>query len=301
MSRMRNAFALMVLLATVSAVGLAQSITVEHELGTAIVPAGPQRVVVFDFGALDTMDALGIEPVGLPKGGTIPSYLSKYRDAKYTNVGSLTEPNLEAVYSLRPDLIIISGRQQTYYEELSQIAPTIYVALDTTDYMESFKANARLLGRIFGREDEVEEHLAAVERSVAEVQQKVKAAGYTALVVLVNDKSVSAFGPGSRFGLIHDEFGFAPAREGIVASSHGQTISFEFILAANPDYLFVVDRGAVVAGTPTARQVMDNQLVRFTKAYQQGNIVYLDPEYWYLSGGGLLSVPAMVQEIASAL
>ena len=138
-------------------------------------------------------------PSVCPKGGTIPSYLSKYRDAKYTNVGSLTEPNLEAVYSLRPDLIIISGRQQTYYEELSQIAPTIYVALDTTDYMESFKANARLLGRIFGREDEVEEHLAAVERSVAEVQQKVKAAGYTALVVLVNDKSVSAFGPGSRF------------------------------------------------------------------------------------------------------
>ena len=59
---------------------------------------------------------LGIEPVGLPKGGTIPSYLSKYRDAKYTNVGSLTEPNLKPYIPLRPDLIIISGRQQTYYE-----------------------------------------------------------------------------------------------------------------------------------------------------------------------------------------
>ena len=72
-------------------------------------------------------------------------------------------------------------------------------------------------------------------------------------------------------------------------------------MALKAEYLLVGDRGAVVAGTTTARQVMDNQLVRFTKAYQQGNIVYLDPEYWYLSGGGLLSVPAMVQEIASAL
>lgn len=301
MSRVRTALMLAILLAAFSALGAAQNITVEHELGTTVVPVNPERVVVFDFGALDTMDALGVEPVGLPKGGTIPSYLSKYKDAKYTNVGTLTEPNLEIIYALKPDLIIISGRQVDFYDELSKIAPTVYVALDTTDYVASFQANVRLLAKIFGREDVVEERLAAAERSVADLQQKVKAAGLTALVVLVNDKSVSAFGPGSRFGLIHDEFGFVPAQQNIVSSTHGQTISFEFILAGNPDYLFVVDRGAVVAGAGTARQVMENQLVRFTKAYQNGNIVYLDPEYWYLSGGGLISVPAMIEEVASAL
>lgn len=301
MSKVRIPSLLIILLATFTAFGAAQSITVEHELGTTVVPVNPERVVVFDFGALDTMAALGVEPVGLPKGGTVPSYLSKFTDAKYTNVGTLQEPNLEIIYSLKPDLIIISGRQADFYDELSKIAPTIYVALDTTNYMASFQANARLLGKIFSGEEEVEQRLAAVERSVADLQQKVKAAGHTALIVLVNDKSVSAFGPGSRFGLIHDEFGFVPAQKNIVSSTHGQTISFEFILAANPDYLFVVDRGAVVAGAGTARQVMENQLVRFTKAYQQGNIVYLDPEYWYLSGGGLLSVPAMIDEVAQSL
>lgn len=278
----------------------AETITVKHELGETVVTTNPQRVVVFDFGALDTLDYLGVEPVGLPKAGTIPSYLGKFADAKYANVGSLTEPNLEQVYALRPDLIIISGRQQDYYDEFSKIAPTIYVALDTTRYMESFKANAQLLGQIFSKESAVEDALDAVTDAVSALNSKVTASRKTALIVLVNDKAVSAYGPASRFGLIHDEFGFVPAQRNIVSSTHGQTISFEFILAANPDYLFVVDRTAVVAGTSTAKQVIENQLVRFTKAYQEGNIVYLDPEYWYLSGGGLISVPAMVDEVAAA-
>lgn len=300
---MRNAVLtvlIAILLAAPSAV-MAQGLVVEHELGSTTLPGTPERVVVFDFGSLDTLDVLGVDIVGLPKGGTIPQYLSKYQDAKYATVGTLTQPDLERVYALKPDLIIISTRQASFYEELSRIAPTIYLAVDTARYMESFKENARTLGRIFNKREQVEEILAEVEAQVAEVQKRVAANRASALVTLVNDKSVSAYGPGSRFGLIHDVFGFTPASRNIVASTHGQPISFEFILSHDPDFLFVVDRGAVVAGQATAKQVMENQLVRFTKAYRNDKIIYLNPEYWYLSGGGLLSVPAMVEEVLAAL
>lgn len=302
MKRFMSPVVLVVLLFAVMIPAAAnETITVQHDLGEVVIPKNPQRVIVFDFGALDTMMALGAEPVGLPKGGTIPSYLSKFRDGQYANVGTLTQPNLEQVYALKPDLIIISARQSSYYEEFSAIAPTLYLTLDQANYMESFAANARLLGQIFGRVDAVENALAGIRASVEALRSKVEQRKQTALVVLVNDKSVSAYGPRSRFGLIHDEFGFFPARENIVASTHGQTISFEFILASNPDYLFVIDRTAAVDGKPAAKETIENQLVRYTKAYQNGNIVYLDPEYWYLSGGGLLSVAAMVDEIAAAV
>ncbi|MGV7801923.1 siderophore ABC transporter substrate-binding protein, partial [Mycobacterium kansasii] len=77
----------------------------------------PSRVVVFDFGILDSVDKLGIEVLGVPQ-ANIPSYLSKFEDKKYENVGSLKEPDFEKINSINPDLIIISGRQQDAYEEL---------------------------------------------------------------------------------------------------------------------------------------------------------------------------------------
>ena len=120
--------------------------TIKHELGEdSTVTKNPEKVVVFDFGILDTFDELGIEVAGLPQ-ANIPSYLSKYEDEKYTNLGSLKEPDFEAIHALKPDVIFISTRQAELYEELSEIAPTVYVGLDTAHYMDSFKQNMELVG-----------------------------------------------------------------------------------------------------------------------------------------------------------
>jgi iron complex transport system substrate-binding protein len=102
--------------------------------------------------------------------------------------------------------------------------------------------------------------------------------------------------------LIHEELGFTPVDENIEVSRHGQSISFEYILEKNPDYLFVIDRSAVVGNSDiNARQTIENDLVRKTDAYKNGRIVYLNPNYWYLSGGGLVSVSEMMQQILVSL
>ncbi len=72
---------------------------------------------------LDTFDELGIEVAGLPQ-TNVPSYLSKYEDEKYANLGSLKEPDFEAIHALKPDVIFISARQAELYKEFSEIAPT---------------------------------------------------------------------------------------------------------------------------------------------------------------------------------
>lgn len=278
----------------------AAPVTVEHELGTTVVDVNPQRVVVFDFGALDSLDVLGIDVVGLPK-GNIPSYLSQYNDAKYINVGTLQEPDYEAVNALKPDLIIISSRTAAHYDELSRLAPTVYVGVNFDDYLGSVKYNLRMLGRIFGAEDKVEAELARIDTAIARV--RAVSAGRTALVLLTTGGRANAYGPGSRYGFIHDEFGLAPVDDAIVASTHGQVISWEYVLMRDPDYLFVIDRDAVVSGGAgqTARQVVENALVQLTRAYKNGNIVYLEPSYWYLSGGGLQSLTMMIDDVEQAL
>lgn len=276
-----------------------EEITVTHELGETTFDKNPEKVVVFDFGILDSMEKLGIEAVaGVPQ-ANIPSYLEKYADAeKYENVGTLKEADFEAIHAMDPDLIIISGRQAAMYEEFTDIAPTIHLGVDTTKYMESFESNMNTLGEIFGKEDEVKEELAAIETQIEEV--KASATDEKALIVLANEGKVSAYGAASRFGIIHDVFGVKQADEGIEASTHGQSISFEYILETNPDMMFVVDRNAAVGTDASAKDSLENELVQKTTAYKEDKIIYLDPDYWYLSGGGLQSVSEMVKEIQSA-
>ena len=67
---------------------------------------------------------------------------------------------MEKIFELSPDLIIISGRQADYYEELNKIAPTIHLGVDNENYLESFKVNMNILGEIFGKEKAVEKELA---------------------------------------------------------------------------------------------------------------------------------------------
>ncbi|OUN00347.1 MAG: ABC transporter [Firmicutes bacterium ZCTH02-B6] len=275
-------------------------LVIRHDLGETVLTKQPQRVVVFDFGALETLDRLGVPVVGLPKQG-LPSYLAKYQGNEYANVGSLTEPAFERVYAARPDLIIISGRQQAMYEEFVAIAPTIYVSVDYNRYVDSFVENVRTLATIFGKEEQAEAELSAILRAVAEVRAKAEEKAGPALIVLHNEGRISAYGARSRFGIIHDELGFPVVDPGIVVSTHGQSVTFEYVLDKNPEYLFVVDRTAAIGGQGAAKATIENDLVKMTKAYQNGNIVYLDPAVWYLSGGGLISVAQMVEEVRAAL
>ena len=279
-----------------------EEMTVTHELGETTFNKNPEKVVVFDFGVLDSMDKLEIDAVaGVPQ-ENVPAYLEEeYGNAeKYANVGTLKEADFEAINAMEPDLIIISGRQAEMYEEFSDIAPTIHMAVDTENYLESFKENMTTLGEIFGKEDRIVEELAAIDAQIEEVKATVSESDEKALITLANEGKVSAYGAASRFGIIHDVFGVQQADEGIEASTHGQSISFEYILETNPDMMFVVDRNAAVGNEASAADSLENELVQKTNAYKNDKIIYLDPDFWYLSGGGLQSVAQMVTDVQTA-
>jgi iron complex transport system substrate-binding protein len=277
-----------------------ETMTVTHELGETTFEKNPKKVVVFDFGVLDTMDKLGIEAAGVPQ-ESLPAYLDKYADTeKYENVGTLKEADFEAINAMKPDLIIISGRQADMYEEYAAIAPTVHIAVDTDNYMESFTGNMELIGEIFDKEEQVKEELSAITEQIEQVKETVSSSQAQALIVLANEGKVSAYGPSSRFGIIHDVFGVKAVDEGLEVSTHGQSISFEYILEKNPGMIFVVDRNAAVGNEASAKDSLENELVQKTDAYKDGKIVYLDPDYWYLSGGGLQSVSQMVTDVETA-
>ncbi|WP_285313254.1 siderophore ABC transporter substrate-binding protein [Pseudarthrobacter sp. fls2-241-R2A-168] len=279
----------------------ATTITVEHAQGsTANVPVNPEKVFTFDLGVLDTLDALGVEPAGVPE-AAYPEALAKYSDAKYAKIGSLKEPDFEAVSAGDPDLIIISGRTAGAYEELSKIAPTIDLSIDAAQPMESFKAQTEKLGTIFNKSAEVEEQLAAVDATVSDTKSKAANAG-KGLIVLTSGGEVTAYGAGSRFGIIHDVLGVPTAADVKVDGSHGEAISFEYIKQANPDILYVINRDtAVGTEASAANPILDNELVQSTNAAKNNKVVNLDPAGWYVVGYGLNNVKAMVDAVAASV
>lgn len=275
-------------------------LTIAHNQGETVVSMNPAKVFTFDLASLSTLNALGVEVAGVPD-FTFPDSLAQYAGERYLKIGSLFEPDYEAISAANPDLIIVSARSAAVFPQLAEIAKTIDLSADNTQYLASQFHNAEILGQLFGKQAEVAALEGKIQASIEAVRAQTAKAG-TALIVMVNGGEVTAYGPGSRFGWIHDELGFKPVIEDIQEATHGEAISFEFILEANPDWLIVIDRDVAIGEqAAAAASVLDNELVGQTTAWQKGQVIYLNPANWYIVTGGLGAVQEMVDEIGGAL
>lgn len=270
------------------------------------VPQKPTKVVTFDIATLDTLDAIGAgdSVVGVPAIG-LPDYLVKYADLP--KVGTLFEPDFEAVSKLGPDLIVTAARSTGAYDELSRIGITIDL---TAKYAGAFDPDAALvrakqLGTIFDKNDEVTKLADAITAKQQSLQAEAKKAG-SALLLSVSGGEYGAFGEGSRFGYFFDTLGFTPAvpaaeLPGAKGSSHGDTVSNEFILKANPDWIIAFDRGAATGEPASAEQTLTNELVAKTTAGQNKQIIYLPASELYIVINGLTAIDRVLDSVHGAL
>jgi iron complex transport system substrate-binding protein len=289
------------LVATALASGAnAADVAVKHAQGETTVATNPEKVVVFDFATLDNLDRLGVKIIGVPGSIAFPEYLKKYDGADYAKVGTLFEPDYEAVNAAEPDLIIVGGRSAAKYGELAKIAPTIDLTVPAKEFISGTEANIEKLGQIFGKETEAKAEVDKLNSELAALKEKTKGKG-KGLMILTSGGKISAYGPGSRFGVLHDSFGVEPAAPDLSVGNHGQPVSSEFILETNPDWLFVLDRDAAIGREGTsAKQLLDNELARQTNAWKNDQVVYLNAQNWYLVGGGLGALHNTIQQLSAA-
>lgn len=273
---------------------------IQHAMGETEVKKDPKIVAVLDVSALDTLYAIGVDVQGVPNDIFVP-YLHKFDGQDYRKVGSVFEPDYEALDAMAPDLIIVGGRSSPKYPEVSKIAPTIDLTPDLKNRLGSTIKYAEELGAIFGKQKEASERVTKLRQSVESVKEKARATG-NGLLVMTTGGKMSAMGPGTWFGMLYDTFGIKPAVKDLDTSFHGQIVSPEFVLETDPDWLFIIDRDAAIgqAGA-SAKQVVDNELIRQTKAWKLGHVVYLDPVNWYIVSDGLIAMQAMADELSKAL
>ena len=135
---------------------------------------------------------------------------------------------------------------------------------------------------------------------------KTFAEGKNAIVGLCTSGGFNVLGNDGRCSIIGVEIGFenVGVDANIDTSTHGNEASFEFIVDKNPEYIFVMDRDAAIAteGAQLAQEILENELVMGTDAYQNGHIVYLaHPAVWYTAEGGITALDLMLSDLESAL
>lgn len=293
------------------------------------VPYNPEKVVVLDLANLDILDnlELGDRIVGAPT-ITLP-YLQSYNDT-LPIVGTVKTPDLEAVMACEPDLILMGGRMAEYYDELNEIAPTLRLTTVSDDgLVEAIRVNAKTIGTIFGKTEQVDELLAQYDARIAALDEFAQ--GKTCVLGMSTSGSFNLLGNDGRCSLIVNEIGFdnigadaasvggsqesdssshgdkggeGGERSGGSTPTHGNEVSFEAVVALNPDYIFVMDRDAAIgtSGAQMSQEIMENELVMKTDTYQNGHMVILEnPGIWYLAEGAITSLGIMLQDLESAL
>lgn len=274
---------------------------IETATGSVTIDAVPSRIAVYDIAAIDTLDRLGIRPAGVPDKLYLPELADVAKNAEV--VGTLFEPDLEALNALGPDLVIVGGRSSPQASATSRVAETIDMTIVGTDLIAVAEARLKAYGTLFGKETEAKAAKVELDAAVASARAAVSGKG-TGLILMTNGPKVSAYGEASRFGWLHQTLGLPPAAKELDAGEaalHGEAISFEFIAKANPDWLIVLDRSSAIgAGEAGAKATLDNELVAATTAWKKGQVVYLPAADFYIAAGGVQATVRVLGAITAA-
>ena len=253
------------------------------------------RVVALDVSAVDTLVALGVEPVG-----TVQPLFVSYLDVKAEKAGSLFEPDFEVINRLQPDLIVTGPRMTHHVSMLESMASVQTVGLTDNAFTGAI-ALINSLASVTQTNDQAKVLVAGLQSQRDSIAERAPNAGRT-LVVMTNGPKISVYGEKGRFGWIHTELGFLPADASIEDSAHGQIASFEYIQQVNPDLLIVIDRLAAVGRPGDAAAVtLDNPLVAKTTAWKTGKVVYLNAANAYIANEGATALGQVLSDLSEEL
>lgn len=290
------------LLATALLVGLnaqAADVSITTARGEVSLAAAPAKVATYDLSALDTLDAIGVK-VGatIDKQYGIDYLENAAKGAKV--VGEIKNPNLEALNNYQPDLVIVGGRTAGKYDEVKKVfANTIDMTLDNNQLFADGLQRLDDYGKLFNKTAEADAIKAKLNQLIDDTKALAQQKG-TGLILLVTGNKISAYGPQSRLGWIHSVLDIKEADKNIEVARHGQPVSFEYISKLNPDWLFVLDRGAAIGREgDSAATVLDNPLVNEVTAWKKGQIVYFSAAA-YLAPGGVRQIESDVSTIKAA-
>ncbi|WP_035390125.1 iron-hydroxamate ABC transporter substrate-binding protein [Bacillus sp. UNC125MFCrub1.1] len=248
-----------------------------------------KRVVI--AGSLESMEdakLLGIEPIGASTvGGNFPE-LFKDITAKTEGIGEKTEPNLEKILKLKPDVILGSTKfPPATIKKIDKVQTTIPVSHVSSDW----KSNLLLLGELTGKSEEAKSIISDYQKDLKQAKEtlKDKSNNKTAVILRIRQGDLYVYPEDVYFNsTLYGDLGFT-APSDIKKAKAQAMISLERLGELNPDYIFVQFSQEENSSNPNALKDLEgNKIWNSLKAVKNGHINenVVDP---MLQGGTALS------------
>jgi len=262
------------------------------------LPADPQRIIALYYAS--EMVALDLPMIGTTVVNAelvlTPDQLQGLED-----VGGF-EPNLEKIFSLKPDLILAPDFMEPgTIDQLAQIAPTVVIP-----YSGDPLARLQLLGDLVGKPEVATAWIAAYEAKATLKRGAVApfiAAGETAVAfIMYGDQNLYVYGRPRLGPTLYDGFGFTqpPAVTELFRANPDelwQTISPELLPQLAADRIFLVQAGDEAAQAATAT-LIEGPIWQNLPAVQNGKVYYVDAR-WALNDP--LTLDWLLDEVAALL
>jgi iron complex transport system substrate-binding protein len=262
---------------------------VPHDAGVTEICNRPERVVALDPHAMDLLLSLDIQPIGYAEvdvalvhpfatGDAMNEvkYLGDRLTKSPTFIGTRSQPSLEAILALKPDLIVGEDADSSSYSALSQIAPTILLRGTEAD---QWKSNIQRLSKAFNSE-------AIAWDVIAAHIQKIQQAKAKLAPIVTQKRTLLVSTDGSSFSVFHDQNDYAGSLLRdlgfsliTVGDNRYPNVSLEVLPQLKADFIFVMTSSDNTVEDERARWAQQ-PILRSLSAYQNNQVYFVDYQLW---------------------
>ena len=270
----------------------ASAVTVKDAKGEFTLDKTPSRVVVLEYSFVDALAQVGVSPVGVADDNKIDRILPQVREkiAAWQSVGTRSQPSLEVIASLKPDLIIADpSRHTAVFEELKKIAPTVMFDSRHESYQENLET-AQKIGDLVGKSAEMKAKINEHNDYIANIAKNLGVQGKKASFGTSREDKFNIQNDNGYVGSFLTTLGFAPTK--LNSDQSFVEINLEQLVMEKPEYLFI----AHYRDESIARKWEAEPLWKAIPAVKANHVYSVDADMW-ARGRGLEASKIMAKQI----
>lgn len=270
----------------------ASAVTVKDAKGEFTLDKTPSRVVALEYSFVDALAQVGVSPVGVADDNKVDRILPQVREkiAAWQSVGTRSQPSLEVIASLKPDLIIADpSRHTAVFEELKKIAPTVMFDSRHESYQENLET-AQKIGDLVGKSSEMKAKINEHNDYIANIAKNLGVQGKKASFGTSREDKFNIQNDNGYVGSFLTTLGFAPTK--LNSDQAFVEINLEQLVMEKPEYLFI----AHYRDESIARKWEAEPLWKTIPAVKANHVYSVDADMW-ARGRGLEASKIMAKQI----
>ena len=270
----------------------ASAVTIKDAKGEFTLDKTPSRVVALEYSFVDALAQVGVSPVGVADDNKVDRILPQIREkiAAWQSVGTRSQPSLEVIASLKPDLIIADpSRHTAVFEELKKIAPTVMFDSRHESYQENLET-AQKIGDLVGKSAEMKAKINEHNDYIANIAKNLGVQGKKASFGTSREDKFNIQNDNGYVGSFLTTLGFAPTK--LNSDQAFVEINLEQLVMEKPEYLFI----AHYRDESIARKWEAEPLWKAIPAVKANHVYSVDADMW-ARGRGLEASKIMAKQI----